>query len=70
MPSDVPTFSDGLPLWCSLASRSLGWRPDEFWRATPAELAWALRDPETAMLGAAAPSREMITKMLERDENE
>lgn len=24
------------------AARLLGWRPDEFWRATPAELATAL----------------------------
>ena len=27
-----------------LASRVLGWRPDEFWRATPAEMAAAFRD--------------------------
>jgi uncharacterized phage protein (TIGR02216 family) len=25
-----------------LSSRALGWRPDEFWRATPEELATAL----------------------------
>lgn len=31
--------------WLSgLAARLLGWRPDEFWMATPAELAAALRD--------------------------
>jgi hypothetical protein len=24
--------------------RVLGWRPDEFWRATPAEMAAALQD--------------------------
>ena len=27
-----------------LAARLLGWRPDEFWAATPAELASALHD--------------------------
>ena len=27
-----------------LAARLLGWRPDEFWRATPAELAAVLHD--------------------------
>jgi hypothetical protein len=27
-----------------LAARMLGWRPDEFWRATPAELAVLLQD--------------------------
>ena len=26
------------------AARMLGWRPDEFWRATPAELAALLQD--------------------------
>ena len=29
-----------------LASRLLGWRPDEFWGATPAELATALGSDE------------------------
>ena len=27
---------------CAAASTLLGWRPDEFWSATPAELATAL----------------------------
>ena len=27
-----------------VAARLLGWRPEEFWRATPAELAAALHD--------------------------
>jgi hypothetical protein len=27
-----------------VAARLLGWRPDEFWSATPAELAAALHD--------------------------
>lgn len=27
---------------CGLAARTLGWRPGEFWAATPAELAVAL----------------------------
>jgi Phage tail assembly chaperone protein, TAC len=31
-------------LLAGLAARLLGWRPDEFWRATPAELATALQD--------------------------
>ena len=29
-----------------LAARALGWRPDEFWRATPAEMAAALGTDE------------------------
>ena len=29
-----------------LAARMLGWRPEEFWRATPAEMAAALGEDE------------------------
>lgn len=34
---------------CGLAARALGWRPGEFWDATPAELAASLG------IGAGAP---------------
>ncbi|MGQ0588574.1 MAG: phage tail assembly chaperone [Sphingosinicella sp.] len=40
-------FSDGAARLAGLAGLLLGWRPDEFWAATPAELA--------AVLGATAP---------------
>ena len=30
---------------CGIASSLLGWRPAEFWNATPAELATALLPP-------------------------
>jgi len=49
----------------ALAARALGWRPGEFWSATPAELAGAL-----APLGEApgAPlARTDLVKMMERD---
>jgi uncharacterized phage protein (TIGR02216 family) len=32
-------FSEGAGRLAGLAGALLGWRPDEFWRATPAELA-------------------------------
>lgn len=41
---------------CGLAARLLGWRPAEFWTATPTELAAALRgglDGEAAGIGGA-----------------
>lgn len=62
-------FSDGLACWIYLASRSLGWRPSEFWRATPAELISSLQDPDHTQ-SAAPPSRDTISKMMERDSNE
>ena len=61
-------FGDGIPLWASIASRMLGWRPAEFWQSTPAELACAIRDPEAAF-GSIAPSQDLINQMLERDSN-
>jgi Phage tail assembly chaperone protein, TAC len=44
----------------------LGWRPADFWNATPAELAMALADPADPAC-PSPPSREMIAKMMERD---
>ena len=41
-----------------LAARLLGWSPDEFWRATPAELAAAFGEP--------APGDGMLSDELER----
>jgi uncharacterized phage protein (TIGR02216 family) len=35
-------FSDAAARLAGLAGALLGWRPDEFWRATPAELAAVL----------------------------
>lgn len=61
-------FSDAAPYWCSVATRLLSWRPSEFWRATPAELTTALRDP-TKENSIAGPSRDRIAQMMERDIN-
>ncbi|HET9640607.1 MAG TPA: phage tail assembly chaperone [Allosphingosinicella sp.] len=46
-------FSESAARLAGLAGALLGWRPDEFWRATPAELgavlgAMAGEDPEPA----------------------
>lgn len=35
-------FSDSAGRLAGMAGALLGWRPDEFWRATPAELAGAI----------------------------
>lgn len=49
-----------------LSARLLGWRPDEFWRATPAELSACLAPPE----GAAAPlDRTEFNQLMERDDD-
>ena len=57
-------FADGAARLAGLAPRVLGWRPDEFWRATPAELAAILAPAE----GDAAPlGRDELARLMERD---
>lgn len=36
-------FGERAAMLSGLAARLLGWRPDEFWRATPAEMAAAFQ---------------------------
>ncbi|MDT8280591.1 MAG: phage tail assembly chaperone [Erythrobacter sp.] len=62
-------FSDAAVRWCNFSARLLGWRPDEFWNATPAELMMALADPADPAC-PSPPSREMIARMMERDAHE
>ena len=62
------TFADTAPQWASLSAQVLGWRPPEFWQATPAELATALRDP-ASLSAAQGPTREQLAHMMERDNN-
>lgn len=57
-------FSESAARLAGLAGALLGWRPDEFWRATPTELAAVL----VALTGGeAAPlSRAELTQLKER----
>lgn len=55
------TFADAARRRCALSARLLGWRPAEFWAATPAELAMALADPDAPPL----PTRDLIARMME-----
>jgi len=45
-------FSDAAGRLAGMAGALLGWRPDEFWRATPAELATVL----AALTGGDGPA--------------
>jgi uncharacterized phage protein (TIGR02216 family) len=46
-----------------VAAAVLGWRPDEFWRATPAELGLALEPPGTV---EEPPERAAIEELRRR----
>lgn len=63
-----PGLRAHLPSWCALAAQMLGWRPCEFWQATPSELAAALGDP-AAPLTMQGPTRNEIDEMMERESN-
>lgn len=58
------SFGPGAARLSGHAAQLLGWRPAEFWQATPAELAMALAPPA----GSAAPlGRADLTRMMEQD---
>ena len=48
-----------------LAAQALGWRPQEFWSATPAELALSLGPPADPT--TAPPSRAEIARLIAKD---
>jgi uncharacterized phage protein (TIGR02216 family) len=61
--SGVERFSDAAGRLAGLAGALLGWRPDEFWRATPAELGAVLG----AMAGECEPTgRAELERLMER----
>ena len=62
--SGTERFSEAAARFAGLAGALLGWRPDEFWRATPAELGAVLE----AMLGPEweAASRSDLERMMQR----
>lgn len=53
-------------LW-GVAARQLGWRPDEFWRATPAELLAALAPPPGTETADPPLDRAALERMMEHD---
>jgi hypothetical protein len=57
-------FGPGAARLSGLAARLLSWRPDEFWRATPAELAATLAPFASADQTLA---RDDLNRLMERD---
>ncbi len=60
----VELFSEAAERLAGLAGALLGWRPDEFWRATPAELGAVLE----ALAGdwGESASRGDLDRLMER----
>jgi len=57
-------FSECAARLAGLAGALLGWRPDEFWGATPAELAAILAPAEPASATASAGDLARLTEMF------
>lgn len=62
-----PRFGPAALTLCALAARHLGWRPHEFWAATPAELAAAMGLATAG--GASLPclDRDTLQRLMEHD---
>ena len=57
-------FADAALSHLPLAARGLGWTPDTFWSATPADLTHALADPAAPGAGL---TRAELDHLLEHD---
>ena len=63
--SGSETFAAGARRLAGLVPRLLGWRPDDFWNSTPAELAaiFAAEEPS----GGVPLSRAELDTLMEQD---
>lgn len=59
----TPKFGDAACRLAAVAATMLGWRPDEFWESTPAELATALGMDAT---DAPGPDRATFTRLMQQ----
>lgn len=64
MTTPMSDFRSSVPPLAALAAQALGWPPDAFWRATPAELATALGPISPVAQGMA---RTDLEHMMEHD---
>ena len=60
-------FGEAAARLCCAASMLLGWRPDEFWNATPAEMAMALQPPKGAAEGPDPTAIEELRRRFPDD---
>lgn len=58
------SFAETAARLAGLAARALGWRPNEFWAATPSELALSLGADEPTDL---PPTRTELAALIEKE---
>ncbi|MGB3738515.1 MAG: phage tail assembly chaperone [Pontixanthobacter sp.] len=59
-------FADDARRAAGFAAQALGWRPGEFWAATPADLRNAVHTPTNE---AGGMTRDALHSMIERDDH-
>lgn len=62
------SFAQAAGRLAGFAIRAFGWSPDQFWQATPAELATALAVDDAA--GPATLSRAELHALIERENHD
>jgi len=60
------TFGSAAQRLASFSAQALGWRPADFWQATPADLALAAASPQNT---GESLSRDHLNQLLEREGN-
>ena len=65
-PAQSSRFGQAASTLAGIAARALGWRPDEFWNATPADLVLALSDPQSS---TETVTRNELNQLLEQERN-
>jgi Phage tail assembly chaperone protein, TAC len=63
------TFGDAAARLCGAAAQLLGWRPDEFWSATPADLANAVGGRSEADAALSADDIANLKRRMADEEN-
>ena len=66
VPARYSQFGQAASTLAGIAARALGWRPDEFWNATPADLVLALSDPQSS---TETITRNELNHLLEQERN-
>lgn len=61
----MPLFTQSATRLFALSALLLGWRPQEFWDATPAELQAIIAEMMRAQGGEAPPAASDMAKLME-----
>ncbi len=64
--AESPCFTDQAARLAGVIPAMVGWRPDDFWSATPAEVAAILHPPESTGAGESL-NRAELNRLMERD---